>query len=363
MNNVISPRFPTPVSGFQNELRKRVDAYFKTLARASFGNAQLYIKTALIVLYFVSVYVALIFFNWSAVVSMLLSLALGAGVALIGFNIMHDGAHGSFSPSKTINDIAASSLDFLGASSFMWRTKHNVIHHTYTNINEFDDDINVRPLLRLAPDQKWLPIHRFQYLYAIPLYGLLHIVWIVYKDFLKYYTGKIGSIAFKQMSLQDELTFWGSKVSFLLFFVALPLYMKGLVAYLIGFTLFSLSTGIIISTVFQLAHVVDTVAFPLPDETQHKMGDEWAVHQVKTTANFATDSALVGWLVGGLNFQIEHHLFPKISHVHYPAISPIVKQVCAEYGVPYHQFATVGAALQSHINFLYQLGHPQPTAA
>ncbi|MFN8323293.1 MAG: acyl-CoA desaturase [Chitinophagales bacterium] len=354
--NKVSPRFPSPVSGFQAELRNRVDTYFENTNQSPTGNGKLYFKTLVIVFYFITIYTALVFFNLGTVWSLLLCILLGAGVAAIGFNIMHDGAHGSYSSSRAINDIAASSLDFLGASSFMWRTKHNVIHHTYTNIHHFDDDLNVRPLLRLAPEQKRLSFHQYQYIYAIPLYGLLHIVWITYKDFLKYFTGKIGSISFKKMTLTDELTFWGSKVSFLLFFVFLPVYMKGIIAYLIGFSVFSMATGIFISTVFQLAHVVETVEFPLPDEVTHRMEDEWAIHQVKTTANFANGSTLVTWLAGGLNFQIEHHLFPKVSHVHYPAISKIVKQTCSDYGVPYHEFPTTSAALRSHISYLRHLG-------
>lgn len=351
-----APKFPAAKTNFQTEVKRRVEGYFSENKISSAGNRKLYVKTFIILSYFTAVYVALVFYTWPVAVSLLLCLALGVGVAAIGFNIMHDGAHGSFSESRSVNDLAANTLDMLGASSYMWKTKHNVVHHTYTNINGFDDDLNVRPLLRLAPEQKHLSIHRYQHIYGIPLYGLLHIIWIVYKDFLKYYSGKIGNTPVRKMNLKEEIVFWGSKVSFLFFFVFVPVYMKGIWAYLIGFTVFSLSTGMLISVVFQLAHVVGEVEFLLPDKDLNKMENEWAIHQVISTANFANDNKLVTWFVGGLNFQIEHHLFPKVSHVHYPAISKIVKQTCAEFGVKYHEFATTRAAIAEHVAFLKRLG-------
>lgn len=351
-----APKFPAARTNFQAEVKSRVELYFTERGIASTGNWKLYAKTFLILFYFVAVYVALVFFHFPVWLGLLLCVALAVGVAAIGFNIMHDGAHGSFSESRTVNDLAANTLDVLGASSYMWKTKHNVVHHTYTNIHEFDDDINVRPLLRLAPEQKWLSIHKYQHIYGIPLYGLLHIIWIVYKDFLKYFSGKVGNTPVRKMNLKEEIVFWGSKVSFLFFFVFLPIYFQGIVPFLIGFTVFSLCTGIFISVVFQLAHVVGEVEFLLPDKEFHKMENEWAIHQVVSTANFATDSKLVTWFVGGLNFQIEHHLFPKISHVHYPAISKIVKQTCEEFGIKYHEFATTRAAVAEHISFLKRLG-------
>ncbi len=351
-----TPKFPAAKTGFQSEVKRRVENYFAENRIAPTGNWKLYIKTLLILIYFVSVYTALVFFQLPEWVSLLLCVALAIGVAAIGFNVMHDGAHGSFSKSRALNDLAANTLDVLGASSYMWKTKHNVAHHTYTNVHEFDDDINVRPLLRLAPGQKRLAIHRFQHIYGIPLYGFLHVVWIVYKDFLKYFSGKVGNTPLRKMNMKEEMVFWGSKVSFLFFFILLPVYFHGIVLFLIGFAVFSLCTGVFISVVFQLAHVVGEVEFLLPDKELNKMDNEWAIHQVISTANFATNSKLVTWFVGGLNFQIEHHLFPKISHVHYPAISRIVKQTCADFGIKYYEFSTTRAAVAQHISFLKRLG-------
>jgi linoleoyl-CoA desaturase len=108
--------------------------------------------------------------------------------------------------------------------------------------------------------------------------------------------------------------------------------------------------------VFQLAHTVEHTEFPVTDEITNRLPDEFAAHQIKTTANFATRNKVISWLVGGLNFQIEHHLFPKISHVHYPAISEIVKCVCAEYQLQYIEYPTMRQAVFAHVRFLRRLG-------
>jgi len=139
-------------------------------------------------------------------------------------------------------------------------------------------------------------------------------------------------------------------------FLVVPILTVGFVDTLIGFLIMTLVAGFILSIVFQLAHTVEHTHFPLPDEATGKMEDEWAVHQIKTTANFATKNKLVSWLVGGLNFQVEHHLFPKISHVHYPAISKIIKKACQEYGIQYIEYKRVRTAVASHVAFLREMG-------
>jgi linoleoyl-CoA desaturase len=132
--------------------------------------------------------------------------------------------------------------------------------------------------------------------------------------------------------------------------------MLGFTTWLIGYLVFGIVTGLVISIVFQLAHTVEHTHFPMPDEDTGRMEDEWAIHQLKTTANFAPRNKLISWYVGGLNFQVEHHLFPKISHVHYPQISRIIKQTCQEFGVPYIEYPKMRYAVASHIAFLKEMG-------
>jgi linoleoyl-CoA desaturase len=351
-----APRFPVVRPSFQAELKKRVDAYFAEHQLKMTGNWKLYLKTATIALSFIGIYTWLVFFTPGVALSIILAMLLGLNVAAIGFNIMHDGAHGSYSKHGLVNQLAACTLDFIGGSSFMWKVKHNIVHHTYTNIEGIDDDIDIKPWMRMTLTQKKYFFHRFQHIYFIMLYALLYLFWIAVMDFKKYFTGKVGNMPIKDMGWKDQLTFWGSKVSFLFFFVLLPIYMTGIVHYLLGFLVFSATTGVLISLVFQLAHAVDEVTFPEADSDSNKMEDEWAVHQVKTTANFATKNKIITWFAGGLNYQIEHHLFPRVSHVHYPAISKIVKKTAEDFGIKYQEFPRMHQAIWAHILLLKKVG-------
>jgi linoleoyl-CoA desaturase len=160
----------------------------------------------------------------------------------------------------------------------------------------------------------------------------------------------------KKMKPRDHISFWSFKLIHIALFVLLPIYTIGFLPWLIGFLIYGLFAGFVLSIVFQLAHTVEHTHFPHADEMTGKMEDEWAIHQIKTTANFATKNKVVSWLVGGLNFQVEHHLFPKISHVHYPAISKIIKKACEEYGIGYIEYKRVRIALASHVAYLRHMG-------
>ncbi len=352
------PTFKIPSNSLRAELRKRTNEYFKNQKTEPTGNTKLYTKAIIIVVAFIATFTHLIFFTSDFVlVSILECILLGALTAAIGFNIMHDGAHGSFSQKGWLNTLAGMSLNFLGANVFMWKTKHNAIHHTYTNIEGVDDDLNARPFLRLCETQKKYKIHKFQHWYFGFVYALLYIYWVFFTDYKKYFSGKVGVIPIPKMSTSEHLIFWGFKVFHLLVFVTLPIVMVGFLPWLIGFTIYGFASGVILSTVFQLAHVVEETQFPVVNPETNSTDDQWVVHQLKTTANFAPNSKIVSWFTGGLNFQVEHHLFPNISHIHYPEISKIVKQLCLEYNVPYLQHQKLRTALVSHVNHLKHLGN------
>jgi linoleoyl-CoA desaturase len=210
--------------------------------------------------------------------------------------------------------------------------------------------------MRMTETQKNYKLHKYQHLYFWFLYSLLYIFWIFVLDYQKYFKSKVGTMALKKMSLTDHFVFWGFKVVHVFLFVLLPIYKVGFSDWVIGFVIFTCVAGFVLSLVFQLAHTVEHTAFPTANVETGKMEDEWAIHQIKTTANFATKNPVVSWLVGGLNFQIEHHLFPKISHVHYPAISKIIRQACQEYGLVYIEYPRVRYAVASHVAFLRQMG-------
>lgn len=353
---MITPKFGHSPLSVHSELKKRVHDYFENQKIEPTGNLQLFTKAFILVGGYIAVYIHLVFFTpiaWLAIPECIL---LGLLTSGIGFNVMHDGSHGSFSKNKTFNTLAAFTLDFLGASSVMWKNKHNIIHHTYTNIDGIDDDIEAKPFLRLAPGQKRYKAHKYQHLYFWFLYGLLYLFWVFFTDYRKYFSGKVGSVPLKKLSTTDHVLFWAFKVFHLFMYVVVPIYVCGVTPWAIGFFVYTFTTGVVLSIVFQLAHTVEETEFPVAIQPANRIEDEWAVHQLKTTANFATNNKLVTWYVGGLNFQVEHHLFPKVSHAHYPNISRIIKATCREMNVPYLEHEKMTQAIMSHVAHLKNMG-------
>lgn len=351
-----TPKFSKSNISFHQDLKQRINSYFQDSSINKTGDTPLIVKAVLLVTAFISLYIFLVFFTPHWAIALLGCVLLGALTASIGFNVMHDGAHGSFSKHSWVNSLAGLSINFLGANVFMWKTKHNVVHHSFTNVEGVDDDLNARPFLRLCHNQKRFKIHRYQHLYFFFTYSLLYLYWVFFTDYKKYVLRRVGQVPIQPMKIQDHISFWGFKLIHLLLFIALPIYMVGFSTFIVGFLVYGLATGLVLTTVFQLAHSLEETEFPLPDVKTNSLEDEWAVHQFKTTANFATSNKLLSWFIGGLNHQVEHHLFPKISHVHYPAISQIIKKTCEEYNVPYLEHPKLRLAFASHYRHLKGLG-------
>ena len=237
--------------------------------------------------------------------------------------------------------------------------QHNVLHHSYTNVYHEDEDIDSRGVLRLSPHSKLKYMHRFQFIYAWFLYGLMTIVWMVTKDFIRILRyQKNGLIKKHKANIKRE---WCILIVTKIFYVAyifvIPLLVTDLLWWqiLIGFFMMHYLAGFVLAIVFQPAHVVEGTTFPLPDENR-TLETNWAIHQLVTTSNFGNNSRWFSWYVGGLNFQIEHHLFPNVCHVHYRKISCIVKETAREFGLPYKSFKTFLGALASHARLLKNLG-------
>lgn len=349
--------FDNAKNTFFSVLRKRVNDYFVENNIHQAGNSKLLVKSAILVFTAAALYVVLVFFTPTAWISLLICGLLGLNLALVGFNVMHDGGHKSFSKYPWINTLAAHFLNALGGSAYFWQVKHNINHHTYTNIEGMDSDIDVKPFMRLHEGQPLRPYHRFQHIYWIILYGISYLAWIFYEDFQKYFSGRISKISpSKKLTAGQHIIFWSTKTFYVLFYMALPIYSVGWLSWLIGFLIITFVCGVVISIVFQLAHVVQGTEF-----FSVQGGDQehnWAIHQVRSTADFATKNRFLHWMLGGLNFQVEHHLFPRISHIHYPVIARYVKQTCSEYGIIYHEYKSMLSAVISHIIHLYSLGRP-----
>jgi len=347
--------FDNTKGSFLKTLNKKVDRYFADRKLDPSGNKKLYFKGGLQVLSAASLYTVLVFFTPIAPVSIVLCFILGLNLAVIGFNVMHEGGHQSFSRHSWVNSASAYFLNVLGGSAYYWKIKHNINHHTYTNIEGMDSDIDVKPFMRLHEGQPHRAYHRFQHVYWVVLYGISYLAWVFYEDFQKYFSGKVAiNMKRKKLSLKEHFIFWFTKITYVAVYMVIPVVMVGWLPWLIGFLIITFVCGLAISIVFQLAHVVEGTEFHQLQDGKSKQ--EWAIHQIGSTANFATSSKSLYWLLGGLNFQIEHHLFPRVSHVHYPEISYFVKEACRESNVVYHEYTTMFKAFTSHLLHLRKLG-------
>jgi linoleoyl-CoA desaturase len=342
---------------FFKSLKEKVDNYFAENNISSTGNSKLYIKSIAQVISALIIYITLVFFTPVLPVAIILCCLFGVNMAVIGFNIMHEGGHASFSRHTWLNKISVYFLNALGANSYYWKVKHNINHHTYTNVEGMDSDIDVAPFMRLHEGQRRYKMHKFQHLYCIFLYGFTYFLWVFYQDFQKYFSGKIAEGQKVQpLVFREQVIFWATKIFYVGAYILLPVFMVGLLKALIGFAIVCFTCGLFITIVFQMAHIVEGTTFTTPTADTSKIEEAWAVHQVHTTSNFGTRSRFTSWLMGGLNFQVEHHLFPRVSHVHYPKINQIVKETCAEYNVQYNEYSSFFTALRSHFVLIRELG-------
>ncbi|CAN5745572.1 acyl-CoA desaturase [soil metagenome] len=342
---------------FYQSLKASVDTYFSQNKMKRTGDWRLFIKTFVLVGSSLLFYGLLMLVKMDSLPALLLWAALGYSLSCIGFSVMHDANHGSYSPNSKLNDFLGLSLNLLGASSYFWKQKHNIIHHTYTNVDGIDDDIAKSPVIRQCETQKWVPAHKVQHIYLPFVYSLSTIFWIYVMDFTKYFSRKIYTTEAWKMSTKNHIIFWATKINYAIVFIAIPIWVLGWQGWLAGYLVMNIVMGLVLSLVFQLAHVVENTEFEHIglDETKH-IDTAWAEFQIRTTSNFAMNNKFISWFVGGLNFQVEHHLFPKVSHIHYPALSKIVEQKCKEFNLPYNYYPTLSAALASHFRTMKQLG-------
>lgn len=351
---------------FQAELRRRVDTHFDSTGSRQRDCPQMYAKTASILAMHAGAYVLLVFYANAWWQALGLAILLGLTTAGIGFNIQHDGSHRAYSDHQWINKLMAMTLDLIGGSSFIWHWKHDIFHHTYTNITGHDADVDIGFFGRLTPFQKRHTFHRWQHLYLWPLYGFLAIKWLLFDDFRDVITARIGGHKIPRPRGWEWVVFFGGKAVFFTLAFAIPMLIHPFLTVAFFYGVVAAVTGIALSMVFQVVHVVEQAGFPMPRADTGSIENTWAVHQVETTVDYARNSRIVLWLVGALNFQIEHHMFPRLCHINYPAISKLVESTCLEFGVRYSEHESFGAGLASHYRWLRQMGSaaqvpiPQP---
>lgn len=345
---------------FITDLKKQVKNYFDQNNISTYGNSQMVLKTIVMFSLYLVPYFLMVF---GVVTNIWLVLGMwtimGIGNTGIGLSIMHDANHGAYSKNKHVNKYLSYVMNLIGANSFIWKIQHNVLHHSFTNIEGMDEDIDPGPLMRLSPHAPLLKAHKHQHIYGWFLYGLMTFLWLTTKDFkqlVRY--KKLGLMKTQKRSFRSVLTeAIVSKVFYYAYALIIPLIFIQAPWYIIlsGFFMMHFMTGLALGLIFQPAHVMPSADFPLPDK-ESSVENNWAVHQLFTTTNFAPKSKVFSWFVGGLNYQIEHHLFPNICHVHYKKISEIVKAKTEEYGLPYYSQETFYAAIREHAKMLKKLG-------
>lgn len=354
-------RFQNNNRSFYVTARQRVDEYFKTNNISKYGNSGMVIKTIfMFCLYFIpyALIVSNAFTSYWLMIA--LGLLMGLGMSGIGLSVMHDANHGVYARNKNWNTLMTYSMYLIGGSPINWQLQHNTLHHTYTNVAGHDEDIMAPvPWLRFSPHDKLRKIHKWQYLYAWFFYGLMTYAWMLTKDFVQLVRyNKMGLLVTKKTTFGKELfKLVIAKVFYLSYMLVIPMVFSNLPWWLIltGFCIMHFLCGLILALIFQPAHVINETVFPEPTSTGI-VEEDWAIHQLKTTSNFAQKSVWFTWLIGGLNFQVEHHLFPNICHVHYKKIAPIIMQTAREFNLPYYTQKTFWQALVSHASLLKQLG-------
>jgi linoleoyl-CoA desaturase len=312
-------------------------------------------KSAVMLAWLAASYGLLMFAPLHAWEAAVLSVSVGLAMAGVGFCVMHDANHGGTSSSTRLNAVMSFTLDLLGASSFLWRLKHNALHHAYPNVSGLDPDIEAgSPLLRLAPWQMRRGHHRFQHLYVWLLYGFFPLQWWFVDDLRELATGRISGHQFPPPRGRALLVALGGKALFIGWAFLLPALLHPSWALVLVWAVAIFTLGNVLAAVFQLAHCVDEADF-LHDR---HVETDWAEHQAATTVDFARANTLLGWYLGGLNFQVEHHLFPRVCHVHYPALSRIVEETCRAHRIRYRCEPTLRSALAANWRWLRRMGAP-----
>lgn len=344
---------------FFRVLNKRVNNYFKENNLRKTGNWKLHLKAIVMFSLFLTPYFLILTLDISQWWMLLLTVVMGAGMAGVGMNIMHDGNHGSYSTKKWVNKFMGGTIYVLAGNVYNWQVQHNVLHHTYTNIHGHDEDLDAGRIIRFSEHAEWRWFHKFQHYYSIFLYGLLTFNWALTTDFKQTKNYLKRKLSYGKMP--NPVTQWSiiaiTKLIYLTIWIVIPMLILSISWWkiLIGFFVMHYTAGLILSIVFQLAHVVKGTQMPLPDKTG-TMKNTWAIHQLFTTVNFATRNKIVNWFTGGLNHQVEHHIFPNISHIHYSKLSKIVKETAKECNLPYNEYKTTRAAIIAHFKHLKEMG-------
>lgn len=347
-------------SDFYPVVKGRVEKLLKDSKLNEGESSVLFFKTFLVFLGWAVFYYLAMIQGW-----ILAAVVLGVFHAQIGINIAHDGAHGTYSKNKIIQTIASYGMDIMGGCSVVWQHQHNIGHHPNCNKHGdakhaskhdgYDPDATSgAPFIRITPNQPWRPAHRFQHFYIWGLTTMMGFKWFVNDIRAFFFRRKYLSFEFYETSTTDFWVQLITKAVFIVHAVIIPLSIHPFARWFPMFLLYVFTIGYMFVLMFSVNHLTENTIYP--NETDFTGPRDWAMYQVRTTSNFATHSLFWTWFSGSLNFQIEHHLFPGITHTYLPYIQPIVKQACKEYNLPYKDFPSYWDAFYSYYHHIKTLG-------
>ncbi|NNE30468.1 MAG: acyl-CoA desaturase [Saprospiraceae bacterium] len=352
-----------PMIRYKNEgpffiaLRREVKSYFSALRINKFANLNWYIKAVLLGILYMSTYAFMLIWGDNAGAVLIAYGILGALTIIIGLNIGHDAAHMAISPNKGVNNFFLKVFDVLGTSSKVWRMRHVYGHHPFPNVIHFDEDIAQSRLLRIFPKDKMEWFHKYQHLYAPIIMVLVYTLnWMFIRDFVDSKRKMIGTRKVNRSTKVGVLRLLFNKLFFLIFILGIPIWMHGHIGqFLLGYLIMHICSGLVVSVALVSAHIGDYQEFPVPDE-DGLLPYSWGEHQLATTSDFCTDSWVFNSLFGGFNHHVIHHLFPNVNHIHYPALTQILRDTAKRFGIPYHCEQNLLKVFTSHFNLLKNQG-------
>lgn len=361
-SSVIRDKYSSKVSfvsgnNFRKTLNERVRNHFQENNIDSENNRRMYLKSVVIFLWIVSSWTFILFGPSILWIKALGCVVLGLGIAACGMSVGHDANHGSYSNNSRINKMVGLTYDFIGLSSYLWRFRHNHLHHIYTNLDGHDMEIHGDGLVRLSPNMEHKWHHQFQHLFIWFVYPIIPLYWFLSDIKLVAFNGTYQEHSIPELKRSELIIFWVMKLVNIGFFVGIPIAVGYTIwQTLIGGAIAYMTYGIVVCEIFMLAHVLEGVEFPEVDPESNSIDDEWAIFQVKTAADFSPNNPILNWYLGGLNYQVVHHLFPHICHIHYPHIAPILSEVCTEFGVKYNVYPTLIEAITSNYRWMKLMG-------
>jgi linoleoyl-CoA desaturase len=340
---------------FPKVLRRRLDRYFAEQNLSPKANRAMWIKIGVGLALLAGSWIAIYAFrpgSWKFVALYLLG---GLAQTFLLLNIAHDSNHNAISSQPLVNKALNYAFDLCGINSYMWRILHHRGHHSCVNVHGEDDALTGRGLFRFTPHEPRRPLHRFQHVYGLFLYALFSLDYIFVRDFESFFFPTHDYLKRTRHPAFEIITLFAGKAFYFTYMLVLPVALLHKSLYLVvgAFLLVHLIVGLSVSLVFQTTHTIDTTYFPL----SRSEFDNSVYHIFATTADYATANPVVGWLAGGLNHHIAHHLCPFVCHTHYAPLTRIVTETAAEFGIPYRQHPTMTQAIRHHLILLKQLGN------